>query len=224
MPHNDGVRALLASRTYLRLWAIGGCVNTMRSFEVLAAALFTLDVTGSGLAVAVVSAARTHADAAVGRVRRRDVGSREPQEHRAYRAVHVRARLSATIAVLAAFGRCPPVACRRGRAGGRHRVVHRDVNPSAHGWRVRGRRVGSARAGAGHRDQFDHAPDRTDGGRHGVSGSRAGRRIRNVRMRIFVCSSVLVAGLRLSADPAAGSYCRMCPASLPRRSRSRAAT
>jgi MFS family permease len=59
MPRNNGVRALLSSRTYLRLWAIGGCVNTMRSFEVLAAALFTLDVTGSGLAVAVVSAART---------------------------------------------------------------------------------------------------------------------------------------------------------------------
>ncbi len=59
MPRNDGVRALLASRTYLRLWAIGGCVNTMRWFEVLAAALFTLDATGSGLAVAVVSAART---------------------------------------------------------------------------------------------------------------------------------------------------------------------
>jgi len=31
----------------------------MRWFEVLAAALFTLDMTGSGLAVAVVSAART---------------------------------------------------------------------------------------------------------------------------------------------------------------------
>jgi MFS family permease len=54
-----GVRALLASPTFLRLWAIGGCVNTMRSFEMLVAALFTLDATGSGLAVAVVSAART---------------------------------------------------------------------------------------------------------------------------------------------------------------------
>ena len=31
----------------------------MRSFEVLCAALFTLDVTGSGLAVALVTAART---------------------------------------------------------------------------------------------------------------------------------------------------------------------
>jgi MFS family permease len=53
------VRALLTSTTFLRLWAIGGCVNAMRWFEVLAAALFTLDVTHSGLAVAVVSAART---------------------------------------------------------------------------------------------------------------------------------------------------------------------
>jgi MFS family permease len=54
-----GVRALFSSPTFLRLWAIGGCVNTMRWFEVLTAALFTLDATGSGLAVAVVSAART---------------------------------------------------------------------------------------------------------------------------------------------------------------------
>jgi MFS family permease len=54
-----GLRALLSSPSFLRLWAIGGCVNTMRWFEVLAAALFTLDVTGSGLAVAVVTAART---------------------------------------------------------------------------------------------------------------------------------------------------------------------
>jgi MFS family permease len=43
----------------MRLWAIGGCVNAMRWFEVLAAALFTLDLTGSGFAVAVVTAART---------------------------------------------------------------------------------------------------------------------------------------------------------------------
>lgn len=54
-----GLRGLLSSPTFLRLWSIGGCVNAMRWFEVLAAALFTLDITGSGLAVAVVSAART---------------------------------------------------------------------------------------------------------------------------------------------------------------------
>ncbi len=56
---DSGLRALLSSRAFLRLWAIGGCVNTMRWFEVLSAALFTLDVTGSGLDVAIVSAART---------------------------------------------------------------------------------------------------------------------------------------------------------------------
>jgi MFS family permease len=55
----NGVRALLAAPTFMRLWAIGGCVNAMRWFEVLAAALFTLDVTGSGFAVALVTAART---------------------------------------------------------------------------------------------------------------------------------------------------------------------
>ena len=58
--HNaTGLRTLLSTPAFLRLWAIGGCVNTMRFFELLSAALFTLDVTGSGLAVAEVSAART---------------------------------------------------------------------------------------------------------------------------------------------------------------------
>ena len=56
---SSGLRALLASPAFLRLWSIGGCVNTMRWFEVLAAALFTLDATGSGFDVALVSAART---------------------------------------------------------------------------------------------------------------------------------------------------------------------
>jgi MFS family permease len=54
-----GLRALLSSAAFLRLWSIGGCVNTMRAFEVLSAALFTLDATGSGFDVALVSAART---------------------------------------------------------------------------------------------------------------------------------------------------------------------
>src|ERR1700689_4993547 len=54
-----GLRVLLSTPAFLRLWAIGGCVNTMRFFDLLSAALFTLDVTGSGLAVAEVSAART---------------------------------------------------------------------------------------------------------------------------------------------------------------------
>lgn len=56
---SNGLRVLLSTGAFLRLWSIGGCVNTMRWFEVLAAALFTLDMTGSGLDVAIVSAART---------------------------------------------------------------------------------------------------------------------------------------------------------------------
>ncbi|MEA2772310.1 MAG: hypothetical protein QOD93_5272 [Acetobacteraceae bacterium] len=56
---SGGLRALLSSASFLRLWLIGGCANTMRSFEVLSAALFTLDMTGSGFDVALVSAART---------------------------------------------------------------------------------------------------------------------------------------------------------------------
>ncbi|HTC10293.1 MAG TPA: MFS transporter [Acetobacteraceae bacterium] len=59
IPPRNGLRALLAAPAFLRLWSIGGCVNAMRWFEVLAAALFTLDVTGSGFAVALVTAART---------------------------------------------------------------------------------------------------------------------------------------------------------------------
>ncbi len=54
-----GLRGLLASSSFRRLWAIGGSVNAMRWYEVLAAALFTLDVTNSGLAVTVVTAARS---------------------------------------------------------------------------------------------------------------------------------------------------------------------
>lgn len=57
--NDNSIRALLSSAQFVRLWSIGNCVNTMRWFEVLSAALFTLDVTGSGFAVALVSAART---------------------------------------------------------------------------------------------------------------------------------------------------------------------
>src|ERR1700729_2166127 len=107
MPHNDGVRALLASRTYLRLWAIGGCVNTMRSFEVLAAALFTLDVTGSGLAVAVVSAARTMPMLLLGAFA--GVMSEAVNRKRVVLIGQIVAGLaSATIAVLAGFGLATP--------------------------------------------------------------------------------------------------------------------
>lgn len=54
-----GFRDLLAAPGFGRLWAIGGCINAMRWFEVLVAALFTFDLTHSDFAVALVSAART---------------------------------------------------------------------------------------------------------------------------------------------------------------------
>lgn len=53
------LRDLFAIDGFLRLWAIGGFSNAMRWLEVLAGALFTLEVTNSGLMVAIVSAART---------------------------------------------------------------------------------------------------------------------------------------------------------------------
>ncbi len=49
----------LASRDFLLLWAVGGIGNAMRWLEVLAAALFTLDATGSQFAVAVVASGRS---------------------------------------------------------------------------------------------------------------------------------------------------------------------
>jgi MFS family permease len=103
MPHNDGVRALLASRTFLQLWAIGGCVNTMRWFEVLSAALFTLDATGSGLAVAVVTAARTLPMLLLGAFA--GVMSEAVNRKHILLLGQIASGLaSATIAVLAAFG------------------------------------------------------------------------------------------------------------------------
>lgn len=55
----SGLRGLLGHGDFLRLWAIGGVGNAMRWVEMLAAALFTYDVTGSGMAVALVAAARS---------------------------------------------------------------------------------------------------------------------------------------------------------------------
>ena len=52
-------RALLRQPAFLRLWVAGGLANALLWLEVLAAALFTLDATGSALAVALVSAARS---------------------------------------------------------------------------------------------------------------------------------------------------------------------
>ena len=50
---------LFRSGDFRRLWVLGGIVNAMRWVEMLAAALFTFEVTGSGIAVALVAAARS---------------------------------------------------------------------------------------------------------------------------------------------------------------------
>jgi MFS family permease len=101
------VRALFSSRTFLRLWAIGGCVNTMRWFEVLSAALFTLDVTGSGLAVAVVSAARTLPMLLLGAFAG-VMSEAVDRKHILFIGQILSGLGSATIAVLAAFGVARP--------------------------------------------------------------------------------------------------------------------
>lgn len=49
----------LAEPDILRLWFIGGTNNVVRWFELLSSALFTFEITRSGLAVAAVTAART---------------------------------------------------------------------------------------------------------------------------------------------------------------------
>lgn len=51
-------RSLLAQSDFVRLWVAGGCCNAMMWLEVLAASLFTFEVTRSGWDVALVSAAR----------------------------------------------------------------------------------------------------------------------------------------------------------------------
>ncbi|BBK41885.1 MFS transporter [Allostella vacuolata] len=53
-----GPRALLADRDYLRLWLVGGFANAVRWLELLAAGVFAYDLTGSGLVVAAMTAAR----------------------------------------------------------------------------------------------------------------------------------------------------------------------
>jgi MFS family permease len=101
------VSTLLSSPTYLRLWAIGGCANTMRSFEVLCAALFTLDVTGSGLAVALVSAARTLPMLLLGAFAG-VMSEAVNRKHILLAGQILSGIVSATIAVLAAFGSVQP--------------------------------------------------------------------------------------------------------------------
>lgn len=51
--------ALLGTSGFLRLWLVGGIANAMRWLEMLAVALFTYELTGSGFAVALITAART---------------------------------------------------------------------------------------------------------------------------------------------------------------------
>ncbi len=53
------LRALIAAPGYLRLWTAGGLANAMRWLEMLVAGIFTFDLTGSALAVALVTMART---------------------------------------------------------------------------------------------------------------------------------------------------------------------
>jgi MFS family permease len=59
VPRAAGIGALLGMPAFLRLWTLGCFSGAMRQFETLAAALFVFDVTGSGLAVAIVTAARS---------------------------------------------------------------------------------------------------------------------------------------------------------------------
>src|SRR5258708_25052665 len=54
-----GPRALLATPGFRLLWFAGVVGNSMRWLELLVAGIFTFDVTGSTLAVAVVTVART---------------------------------------------------------------------------------------------------------------------------------------------------------------------
>jgi MFS family permease len=53
------IASLFAASGFKELWIAGGVANAMLWFEVLAAGLFTFQATGSGLAVAIVSAARS---------------------------------------------------------------------------------------------------------------------------------------------------------------------
>lgn len=58
-PPPAGEPGLLGTPDFVRLWSVGAISNVLRWLEVLAAALFTLDATGSELAVAAVVAARS---------------------------------------------------------------------------------------------------------------------------------------------------------------------
>src|SRR5467141_2359413 len=53
-----GPRALLATPGFRLLWFAGGVGNSMRWLEMLVAGIFTFELTGSALMVAVVTVAR----------------------------------------------------------------------------------------------------------------------------------------------------------------------
>lgn len=52
------LRRLLASPDFVRLWAVGALANAMRWVEILVAAVFTFEATGSALAVSLVAVLR----------------------------------------------------------------------------------------------------------------------------------------------------------------------
>lgn len=56
---SGGIANIFESGNFLRLWALGGLVNATRWVEMLAAGLFVFRITGSGLEVAIVLAARS---------------------------------------------------------------------------------------------------------------------------------------------------------------------
>jgi MFS family permease len=58
-PRLPRLRELFRSPGYRRLWIAGGLGNAMRWLEMLVAGIFTFDLTGSALAVALVTMART---------------------------------------------------------------------------------------------------------------------------------------------------------------------
>jgi MFS family permease len=57
-PDTATLRRLLLTPDYRRLWMLGGIANAMRWLELLAASLWTFEVTGSALAVSIVAMMR----------------------------------------------------------------------------------------------------------------------------------------------------------------------
>lgn len=96
-------RDLLASSDFVRLWLAGGFANAMRWLELLAAGLFAYEVTGSGLAVAVVAAARQLPQLLFGAFAGA-VSESVNRKHVFLGALLVPASISAILATLAATG------------------------------------------------------------------------------------------------------------------------